>query len=70
MSHDPAAALGSPGTTKEAAGPGSRPGPAHGPMQALAASFVVPGDPKAADESPAYEYVSQVANLQTLLWRL
>ena len=27
-----------------------------------------PGDPKAARGSPAYENVSQVANLKTLLW--
>ena len=34
--------------------------------QALATSFVVPGDPEAAPGSPAYEYESQVANLQNL----
>jgi hypothetical protein len=34
----------------------------------LADSFVVPGDPKAAHGSPAYEYGSQVTNLKTLLW--
>ena len=34
--------------------------------QALAASFVVPGDPKAAPGSPAYEYGSQFANLKNL----
>ena len=34
--------------------------------QALAASFVFPGDPKAAPGSPAYEYGSQVANLKNL----
>ena len=62
-------ALGSPGTTKEAARDW-----AHGQTQArargpdLAASFVVPGKPKAAHGSPAHEYGSQVANLKTLLW--
>ena len=34
--------------------------------QALAASFLVPGDPKAAPGSPAYEYGPQVANLKNL----
>ena len=51
---DPWAAVGFPGATKKAAGPGSPgpgPGPAHAWAQALAASFVVPGDPKAAPGS-------------------
>ena len=45
----PGAALGSPGTTEEAARPGS-PGPGLGLpwAQALATSFVVPGAPKSA----------------------
>jgi len=64
---DQGAALGSPGTTKEVAGPGS-PGLGPGlPMaQALAVSFVVAGDVKGAPRSPAYEYGSQVANLENL----
>ena len=40
-----------------------RPGPGPGD---LAASFVVPGNPKAARGSPAYEYGSQVASLEKL----
>ena len=32
----------------------------------FSASFVVPGDPKAAPGSPAYEHGSQVANLKNL----
>ena len=46
-------------------GPMGRTGPALGTW-APAASFVVPEDPKAAPASPAYEYGSQVANLQNL----
>ena len=42
-----------------------RPGPGPGDP-GPAASFVVPGDPKAAPGSPAYEYGSQVANLKNL----
>ena len=60
----PGTALGSPGTAKEAAR-GPVPGPGSCPW-ALAASFVVPGDPKAAPGSPAYEYGSQVANFKNL----
>jgi hypothetical protein len=63
----PGAALGSSGPTKKAPGPGpmGRPGPGH-EHPGSAASFVVPGDPKAAPGSPAYEYGSQVANLKNL----
>ena len=60
------AALGSPGTTKEAAqglGPGPWPCPAPW-ARTLAASFVVPGDPEAATGSPVFEYGSQVANFE------
>ena len=65
---DPGAASGSPGTTKEAArGPGSWALARSRPWAlALAASFVVPGDPETAPGSPAYEYGSQVANLENL----
>ena len=42
-----------------------RPGPGPGDP-GPAASFVVPGDPKAAPGSSAYEYGSQVANLENL----
>ena len=65
---EPGAASGSPGTTKETiAGPESPgPGLACPWAQALAASFVVPGDPKAAPGSPVYEHGSQVANLKNL----
>ena len=42
-----------------------RPGPGPGDP-GPAASFVVPGDPKAAPGSPAYEYGPQVANLRNL----
>ena len=42
-----------------------RPGPGPGDP-GPAASFVVPGDPKAAPGSPAYEYGSQIANLENL----
>ena len=58
---DPGAALGSPGSTKEAGRPG--PGPSDtGP----AASLMVPGEPKTAPGSSAYEYGSQVDNLKNL----
>ena len=40
-----------------------RPGPGPGDP-GPAASFVVPGDPKAAPGSPAYEYGSQIADLE------
>ena len=42
-----------------------RPGPGPGDP-GPAASFVVPGDPKAASGSPAYEDGSQVANVEDL----
>ena len=42
-----------------------RPGPGPGDP-GPAASFVVPGDPKAAPGSPAYEYGSQVVNFKNL----
>ena len=60
----PGAASGSPATTKEAARAW-----AYGQDQtractkALAGSFVVAGDPKAAPRSPAYECGSEIANL-------
>ena len=44
-------------------GPGAGLGQGSGP---LATSFLVPGDPKAAPGSPAYEYGSQVAILRNL----
>ena len=46
--------------------PGPRPAGSTGPgpetqaISGLAASFTFPGDPEAAPESPAKEYVSQV----------
>ena len=60
---DPGAALGSPGTTKEAARAWAHGQPGH---PGLAASSVVPVDPEAAHGPPAYEYGSQVANLKNL----
>ena len=64
----PGAALGSPGTTKEVARAWAHGQARAGPKDPTA-PFVVPGDPKAALGSPAYECWSQVANLKTLLWR-
>ena len=66
---DPWAALGPPGTTKEAtrAWPHGQGRPGQGPgTQARPLLFVFPGHPKAGPRSPAYEYGSQAANLKNL----
>ena len=59
--------LGIPETSKEAARAWAL-GQARARARDPAASFIVPGDPKAVHGCPAYAYGSQVANVETLLW--
>ena len=63
---DSGAASGFPGNHKRGGqGPGSRALARSRPWaQALAASFVIPGDPEAGPGSLAYEHGFQVANLE------